>query len=74
MPAGRADFEVFLALLPPAGNDGAHDRTHLRRVWRNAAEIADGEPPCDRELLAAAVRSSATSPTASQLRTPLIGS
>ncbi len=47
--------ERLLAELGPIGNDGSHDRTHLRRVWRNAMTIADDEPECDRELLAAAV-------------------
>jgi uncharacterized protein len=47
--------EQLLAELGPIDNDGSHDRSHLRRVWRNAMAIADQEPGCDRELLAAAV-------------------
>jgi uncharacterized protein len=52
-------FETLAArLLPafgPAGTDGSHDLSHIRRVWRNAARIAATEPDCDVELLAAAV-------------------
>jgi uncharacterized protein len=47
--------EQLLAELGPIDNDGSHDRSHLRRVWNNAMAIADQEPGCDRELLAAAV-------------------
>lgn len=36
------------------GSDGAHDLTHIVRVWRNAARIARTEPACDTELLLAA--------------------
>ena len=48
-------FADLLPLLPVTSSDGAHDQTHVRRVWRNAQAIAAGEPPCDMELLAAAV-------------------
>ncbi|HEY0184172.1 MAG TPA: HD domain-containing protein [Rhodopila sp.] len=41
---------------PTSGaNDGSHDRSHLLRVWRNAARIAEQEPDCDRTILTAAV-------------------
>jgi uncharacterized protein len=33
---------------------GAHDLSHIVRVWRNAAHIAGTEPECDTELLLAA--------------------
>jgi uncharacterized protein len=36
------------------GTDGAHDFTHLLRVWRNAAGIARTEPDVDMEVLLAA--------------------
>lgn len=38
----------------PAGDDGAHDLAHIRRVWANARRIAAGEGG-DTGLLAAAV-------------------
>jgi uncharacterized protein len=38
-----------------SGDDGSHDRSHLLRVWRNAAAIADQEPDHDRAVLTAAV-------------------
>jgi len=34
---------------------GAHDLSHVARVWRIARRIARTEPGCDEELLAAAV-------------------
>ena len=45
----------LLAALGSDGNDGSHDRSHLLRVWRNAASIADQEPGCDQAVLTAAV-------------------
>jgi uncharacterized protein len=45
----------LLATLGTSGTDGSHDRSHLLRVWRNAASIADQEPGCDRAILTAAV-------------------
>jgi uncharacterized protein len=33
---------------------GAHDLSHIVRVWRNAARIARTEPGCDTEVLLAA--------------------
>jgi uncharacterized protein len=45
----------LLAMLGPAGTDGSHDLTHIRRVWRNAMAIAAGDPGVDTELLLAAV-------------------
>jgi uncharacterized protein len=33
---------------------GAHDLSHIVRVWRNAAHIARTEPGCDMEVLLAA--------------------
>jgi uncharacterized protein len=47
--------ERLLAQLGQFGNDGSHDWSHLLRVWRNAAAIADQEPGSDREILAASV-------------------
>ncbi len=47
--------ERLLAALGPDGTDGAHDLSHLLRVWRNAAAIAATEPDADVELIAAAV-------------------
>ena len=34
------------------GNAGGHDARHTLRVYRNAMLIAEGEPGCDRELVA----------------------
>jgi uncharacterized protein len=45
----------LLAAPGSQGDDGSHDRSHLMRVWRNAASIADREPGCDRAVLTAAV-------------------
>ena len=36
------------------GNSGGHDAEHTLRVHRNALRIAEGEPACDRELVALA--------------------
>ena len=47
--------ERLLAALGSEGDDGSHDRSHLLRVWRNAASIANQEPGCDRTVLTAAV-------------------
>jgi uncharacterized protein len=62
MPTQNSEFgelttlaERLLAELGPMGNDGSHDRSHLRRVWRNAIAIASQEHGCDLEILAAAV-------------------
>ncbi len=62
MPTQNPEFgdlttlaERLLAELGPIGNDGSHDRSHLRRVWRNAMAIACQEPECDLEVLGAAV-------------------
>jgi uncharacterized protein len=41
--------------LGDEGTDGSHDRSHLLRVWQNAAAIADQEPETDRTVLVAAV-------------------
>jgi uncharacterized protein len=53
-PHGALARELFGRLDPP-GSDGSHDRSHILRVWRNAAVIARTEPGCDVELLVAAV-------------------
>ncbi len=45
----------LLQTLGDEGTDGSHDSSHLLRVWRNAAAIADHEPDCDRTVLVAAV-------------------
>ena len=45
----------LLAALGAEGDDGSHDRSHLLRVWQNAASIADQEPGCNRAVLTAAV-------------------
>lgn len=47
--------EALLVALGAEGNDGSHDRSHLLRVWSNAIAIADREPACDLDVLAAAV-------------------
>jgi uncharacterized protein len=47
--------ERLLAAIGTQGDDGSHDQSHLSRVWRNAASIADQEPGCDRTVLTAAV-------------------
>ena len=47
--------EHLLATLDTDGDDGSHDRSHLLRVWRNAACIAAQETSCDRAVLTAAV-------------------
>lgn len=47
--------ERLLAILGTEGDDGSHDRSHLLRVWRNAASIAEQESGCDRTVLTAAV-------------------
>jgi uncharacterized protein len=47
--------EQLLAAFDAEGDDGSHDWSHLLRVWRNAARIADREPGCDRTVLTAAV-------------------
>ncbi len=52
-----APHQALAAKLLPAvqdGSDGAHDRSHLVRVWRNAELIASAEGG-DGEILAAAV-------------------
>lgn len=59
MPAMHADFDPhpqLAALLLPAvtgGDDGAHDLSHLQRVWKNARAIHACEGG-DTELLLAA--------------------
>ncbi len=57
--AAFAPFEelagALLAASRPTGTDGAHDLSHILRVWHNAAAIARTEPACDVELLMAAV-------------------
>lgn len=47
--------EHLLGALGAEGDDGSHDRSHLLRVWRNAREMAEQEPGCDRAVLTAAV-------------------
>lgn len=50
-------FEYLFPLLSPYlsdGDDGAHDLTHLERVWKNSLRIRAGEGG-DEEILAAAV-------------------
>ncbi|WP_158926635.1 HD domain-containing protein [Acidisphaera sp. S103] len=47
--------ERLLAVLGTEGDDGSHDRSHLLRVWQNAASIAEQESGCDRTVLTAAV-------------------
>lgn len=44
-----------LLMLIEEGSDGSHDRSHILRVWSNAAAIARTETSCDLELLATAV-------------------
>ena len=36
------------------GNSGGHDAEHSLRVYRSALRIAEGEPDCDREVVALA--------------------
>jgi uncharacterized protein len=45
----------LIEALGPPGTDGAHDLSHILRVWRNAEAIARTEPACDVELIVAAV-------------------
>lgn len=55
--SGFAPFEALAAALLvhlPGGDDGAHDRAHIARVWANATRIAAAEGG-DREVIAAAV-------------------
>jgi uncharacterized protein len=47
-----ADFLLQTFDVNEAG--GAHDLSHIVRVWRNAAHIARTEPDCDTEILLAA--------------------
>jgi uncharacterized protein len=47
-----ADFLLTAFDANEAG--GAHDLSHIVRVWRNAAHIARTEPDCDTEILLAA--------------------
>jgi uncharacterized protein len=49
-PLARALF----AAIGGDGNDGSHDRTHIMRVWANAAAIAAAEGGCDTAVLLAA--------------------
>jgi uncharacterized protein len=49
---GLADFLLQAFDANAAG--GAHDLSHIVRVWRNAAHIARTEPECDTEILLAA--------------------
>lgn len=52
-----APFEGLAAQLLPSldsADDGAHDLSHLERVWKNACQIQAGEGG-DLEILAAAV-------------------
>ena len=44
-------FEAHWAQAP--GGDGAHDVHHLRRVWRSARRLAQGESPVDLLVLLA---------------------
>ncbi len=44
----------LLSAFDAGGAGGAHDLSHIVRVWRNAARIAATEPACDTELLLAA--------------------
>ena len=49
---------ALFAALGSLDSDGAHDGTHILRVWRNVCAIADGldqADTADMELLAAAV-------------------
>ena len=46
-------FEAYWAQASGAGDDGAHDVHHLRRVWRSACRIAQGEGPVDLLVLLA---------------------
>jgi uncharacterized protein len=45
----------LLQALGDEGTDGSHDRSHLLRVWKTAAAIANDEPGCDQSVLLAAV-------------------
>ncbi len=45
----------LLAALDSQTDDGSHDWSHLSRVWRNVALIADRIPDCDWSVLTAAV-------------------
>ena len=47
-----ADF--LFAGFDANATGGAHDMSHIVRVWRNAVRIARTEPDCDTELLLAA--------------------
>lgn len=47
--------DTLLAALGAEGTDGSHDRSHLLRVWSNAAVIAEQELGCDMGVLTAAV-------------------
>jgi uncharacterized protein len=46
--------EFLLSAFDANEAGGAHDLSHIVRVWRNAAHIARTEPECDTELLLAA--------------------
>lgn len=50
----QALADYLLTAFDANAAGGAHDLSHMVRVWRNAAHIARTEPDCDTELLAAA--------------------
>jgi uncharacterized protein len=57
-PSGTspADWQPRLAALAAAagGNDGAHDASHLARVWRNAEALLADHPEANRLVVMAA--------------------
>lgn len=50
----QAVADVLLSAFDANAAGGAHDLSHMVRVWRNAAHIARTEPGCDAEMLLAA--------------------
>ncbi len=52
-PAGWHSRLVAIAAALP-GDDGAHDTSHLHRVWRNAGELLPDHPEADALVVMAA--------------------
>lgn len=50
----RARLAALAAQAAAADNDGAHDASHLDRVWRNARAIMAGHPEADALVVLAA--------------------